>query len=55
VVPLLLRELEREPDQWFWALKGINGADPVPSGSHIPLRERARLWLEWGQQQGYPW
>ena len=23
VVPLILEELEREPDQWFWALEAI--------------------------------
>jgi hypothetical protein len=55
VVPLLLRELERKPDQWFWALQAITGADPVPSASHVPLRERARLWIDWGRQQGYRW
>src|SRR5437868_1094596 len=30
VVPLLLRELEREVDHWFWALQAITGEDPVP-------------------------
>src|SRR5688572_18926849 len=29
VVPLLLAELRREPDDWFWALHAITGADPV--------------------------
>lgn len=28
VAPLLLRELERQPDHWFWALKALTGADP---------------------------
>jgi hypothetical protein len=55
VVPLLLRELERSPDHWFWALKAITGADPVPETSRGKVREMARLWIEWGRQQGYRW
>lgn len=55
VVPFLLRELEREPDHWFWALKAITGADPVPEASRGKLREMARLWVEWGRRQGYRW
>lgn len=55
VVPLLLRELERAPDHWFWALKAITGADPVPAGSRPKIGELTRLWIEWGRQQGYQW
>jgi hypothetical protein len=29
-VPLILQELERAPDHWFWALNAIIGVDPVP-------------------------
>ena len=43
VVPLLLRELERQPDHWFWALKAITGADPVPAASRGKLHEMNRL------------
>jgi hypothetical protein len=53
VLPFLLRELEREPDHWFWALKAITGADPVPPSSRGKVREMARFWIEWGRQQGY--
>jgi hypothetical protein len=53
VVPLLLRELERQPDHWFWALKAITGADPVPAASRGKLREMAEAWLGWGREQGY--
>jgi hypothetical protein len=55
VVPLLLRELERAPDHWFWALKAVTGADPVPEGSRGKVREMARLWIDWGRAQGYRW
>lgn len=52
-VPLLLHELEREPDHWFWALKAITGADPVPAASRGKLREMTQCWLDWGRQQEY--
>jgi hypothetical protein len=52
-VPLLLRELEREPDHWFWALKAITGVNPVPQESRANIREMARHWVKWGHEQGY--
>src|SRR5207248_10868742 len=55
VVPLLLRELERAPDHWFWALKAITGADPVPPTHRGKLREMAQDWLAWGREQGHQW
>jgi len=54
-VPYLLRELEREPDHWFWALKSITGADPVPVKSRGKVGEMARHWILWGREQGYSW
>jgi hypothetical protein len=53
VVPLLLRELERDPDHWFWALKVLTGASPVPAEQRGQVREMAKRWVEWGRQQGY--
>ncbi len=55
VVPLLLRELERRPDHWFWALKAITDADPVPEPSRGKVGEMAQHWLKWGRAQGYSW
>jgi hypothetical protein len=53
VVPLLLQELEREPDHWFRALHALTGADPVPEESRGKLREMAAAWLTWGREHGY--
>jgi hypothetical protein len=52
VVPLILEELRREPDQWFWALEAITGENPVPAGSAGKVREMAAAWLEWGKRHG---
>lgn len=30
VVPSLLRDLQKEPEHWFAALRAITGAQPVP-------------------------
>ncbi len=53
VVPLLLAELSREPDDWFWALHAITGAKPVPAANRGNLNEMAAAWLKWGSDQGY--
>jgi hypothetical protein len=52
VVPLILEELRREPDQWFWALEAITGENPVPSEAAGKVSLMARAWLEWGAQRG---
>src|SRR5262249_40413719 len=52
VVPLLLRELERDPDYWFAALHALTAADPVAESSRGKLREMAAAWVRWGREQG---
>jgi hypothetical protein len=52
-IPLLLAELRREPDDWFWALHAITGAQPVPAESRGNLKAMADAWLKWGSDQGY--
>jgi hypothetical protein len=54
-VPFLLRELERKPDHWFWALTAITGVDPVPTEDRGKLRKMADAWLRWGKEQGLTW
>jgi hypothetical protein len=53
VVPLILEELEREPDQWFWALEAITEQNPVPPVAAGNVRLTTQAWLNWGKQQGY--
>lgn len=55
VVPLILRELEREPDHWFWALESITGANPVQGDERGRLDQMAAAWLMWGRENGYRW
>ena len=50
VVPLLLRELQRQPDHWLWALQAITGEEPA-RGTET-LQAAAQAWLNWGQERG---
>ena len=54
-VPLLLRELESNLDNWFWALKAITEADPVPESIRGDGAAMAQAWLAWAKQYGYRW
>jgi hypothetical protein len=55
VVPLILAELERQPDHWFIALHELTGASPAPEQSRGKLPEMAEGWIMWGRQRGYRW
>jgi hypothetical protein len=40
-IPHLLVELKREPDDWFWALPAITGANSGPEQTQGKLQDRA--------------
>lgn len=52
-IPLILRELERDADHWFWALRSITGIDPVPPANRGNVREMANAWLSWAHLEGH--
>lgn len=52
-VPLLLAELERQPDHWFVALHELTGADPVPKEARGRMDEMAAAWIKWGRENGF--
>ena len=52
-LPLLLDELRREPDHWFWALKAITGEDPVALADRGKVGRMAQAWLDWDKKRGY--
>lgn len=53
VVPLILSELDREPNHWFWALRAITGEDPVAASDRGRLAAMAAAWLAWGRANGW--
>lgn len=52
VVPFILRDLSKEPNQWFWALKAITDTDPVPVEDRGRVRKMVAAWLKWGRENG---
>ncbi len=52
-VPLILQELQQQPDHWFWALTAITGDDPVPPEHSGDIVKMTEDWLRWGTQRGY--
>lgn len=53
VVPLMLRDLEKRPSLWVWALPDITGIDPVPEKDRGYIAKMTEAWLRWGREQGY--
>lgn len=52
-VPFILRELAKQPEHWFWALKAITGEDPVPEEDRGDIPRMTEAWLLWGVRNGY--
>jgi hypothetical protein len=52
-VPILLAELERDPDDWFMALHYITEAQPVSDDDAGQLDAMAKSWIRWGHDHGY--
>ena len=50
-IPLILEELQREEDHWFWALKAITGEDPVPGKDWGKIQAMRAAWLAWGRSR----
>ena len=51
-LPLILTELQRETDHWFWALEAITGENPVPDSDAGNMAASARAWIQWGKENG---
>lgn len=52
-LPLILRELSKEPDHWFVALMSITREDPVPPEDAGNMERMRQAWLELGEERGW--
>lgn len=52
-IVLILQDLKKEPDHWFWALRSITGENPIQPDDRGRLQKMTEAWLEWGRQHGY--
>jgi len=48
-----LRSEGDEPDQWFWALKVLSGADPVKEEDRGDFLKMTDAWIAWAENEGY--
>ena len=51
-LPLILEEMRREPDHWFWALEAITGENPVPPEEAGKVLLMTQAWIQWGINRG---
>jgi len=52
VVPLLLHDLQENRRSWFWALRHLTDANPVPSEDQGNLDKMIASWIAWGKREG---
>jgi hypothetical protein len=55
VLPILFRELETAPDDWFWALYMITEENPVKPEDAGDIEKMAAAWLAWARDHRYQW
>ena len=53
VIPLILAELAKQPDHWFWALQALTGENPVPFADQGRIPAMTAAWLTWGHDNGW--
>lgn len=51
-VPYILKELEKQPHHWFWALEAITGVDPTLPEDAGRVTKQAEAWIAWGYEKG---
>lgn len=54
-LPYIYVELQKEPGHWFWALKAITCADPVPAEAQGRTKLMQKAWLNWLQNNVASW
>ncbi len=53
VLPILFRELQKNPDHWFWALHAITEEDPTRPEDLGDVQKMTESWLKWAEKNGY--
>ncbi len=52
VIDLLLRDLQQNRREWFWALSYLTHENPIPRSASGRLDKMIKAWVEWGKEQG---
>lgn len=53
VLPYLFADLRSAPKPWFYALRQITGASPIPSKDAGNFDAMVRAWSDWGTAHGF--
>jgi hypothetical protein len=53
VIPLILQDLQKQPNHWFIALKSLaNNFSPVKPEDAGNVKKMTEAWLKWGKDNG---
>jgi hypothetical protein len=55
VIPIMLRDLDKRPSLWVWALPRITGENPVNDEDAGNIAKMTQAWLQWARGKGYKW
>ncbi len=53
VIPFIFKELKKDPDDWFWALRYLCNANPVAIEDHGDIEKMTEAWLSWARVHNY--
>lgn len=52
-IPIILDDLKKSPQHWFWALSAITMEDPVKPEDRGNLEKMCESWLEWAKDERF--
>jgi len=52
IIPLILSELEKNPDDWFYALEMLVKDEENPINDDMGFNESIKTWITWGKNKG---
>jgi hypothetical protein len=52
-IKFILRDLKKETNHWFTALRALTKASPVKPEDAGNLKKMRDAWLKWGKENGY--
>ena len=52
-IPLILRDLELNGGEWYFALRKLTGQHPVCNADRGYVKRMNEAWLEWGRKNHY--
>ena len=44
--------MQRQPDDWFYALRAITGDNPVTNQIAGDVKKMTEAWVAWGRKRG---